>query len=176
MRHFHLVSDTADVGALRNAVQRQPGLWNENTLRTKHEGTVHGEVDDIWLRFNDTAGDVIDDTECLDYPAFEKLPQSRPLVFDLMRYVEGTRLGRVIITRLPPGGKILPHADQGAPATYYERYQFILQGVRGCTFRIGEEAVEMQTGQIWWINNAEEHEVVNLGDDDRIAMIVDVRC
>ena len=175
MRNFDLLTSGADVGPLRNALHRTD-LWNQNDLRTKHEGTVHGDVDDIWLRFNEISSDVIDDTECHDYPGMKELPQARPLIFELMRYVEGTRLGRVIATRLPPGGKILPHQDQGAPATYYERYQIIIKCPEGCTFRIGDESVQMQAGQIWWINNCEEHEVVNLGDDDRLVMIVDIRC
>lgn len=175
MRNFQRVIAGADVGPLRNAVQRTAS-WNENTLRTTHEGTVHGEVDDIWLRFNEITEDVIDDTECVDYPAFAKLSQARALIFDLMRYVEGTRLGRVIVTRLKPGGKILPHRDEGAPATYYERYQVVLDCPEGCTFRIGDESVQMRSGEVWWIDNREEHEVVNLGHDDRLVMIVDIRC
>lgn len=175
MRHFQLLPINADVGPLHNAIQRTD-LWNQNTLRTKHEGTVHGEVDDIWLRFNEITEEVIDDTECRDYPAFKELPQARALIFDLMRYVEGTRLGRVLITRLPPSGKILPHKDQGAPAHYYHRFQAVLQCPIGCSFSIEDETVQMDAGQIWWINNEAEHEVVNLGDDDRIVMIVDIRC
>ena len=35
----------------------------------------------------------------------------RPIVFDLMRRIEAVSLGRVIITRLQPGGRIAPHAD-----------------------------------------------------------------
>jgi hypothetical protein len=34
----------------------------------------------------------------------------------------------------------------------------------------------MRTGEVWWFNNAIEHEVVNNSADDRIHLIVDIRC
>jgi len=173
MRNFQLITRNAEVGPLRAALVKTD-RWNLNNLRTTYEGTVHGEVDDIWLRFNPPSENVIDDCECIGYD-LEKFPQARPLIFELMRFVEGTRLGRVIITRLPPEGRIAPHKDEGAPATYYKRYQVVLSCPQGCTFRIEDENVQMSQGDIWWIDNSKEHEVVNLGNDDRIVMIVDIR-
>lgn len=184
MKYFQQLAGAVNVAPLLNALQRQPELWNANTLRTKHPGTAHSEVSDIWLRFNDVAeyertGDpttITDDKECLSYPAWDKLPQVRPIIFDLMRMVEAARLGRVIITKLPAGKEITPHVDGGAPATYFERYQISLQSLPGCLFRIGDETVNFRTGDVYWINNGVEHAVVNNSADDRIAMIVDLRC
>ena len=53
MKNFTLISNNADVVPLRAAVLMKPHLWNQNTLRTKHPGTAHSQVDDIWLRFNE---------------------------------------------------------------------------------------------------------------------------
>ncbi len=177
MRNFELMAAGIDVAPLRHAITRQPDLWNANTLRTAHPGTAHSEVDDIWLWFNatDTPETVPDDRETIPYPAWPRLPQVRPLIFDLMRRVEGTRLGRVIVTRLAPGKSIAPHADAGAPADYYERYQFALQSLPGCLFTIGDETVSFATGDVWHIDNRETHAVVNNSADDRLAMIVDIR-
>lgn len=168
---------------LLDAVVRQPELWNQNRLRTTHPGTPHTEVDDIWLRFNDLAifeetheaSSVIDEHESINYPGMLKLPQARPIVFDLMRRVEGERLGRVLITRLAPGKKIAPHADGGSHAAYYDRYHVILQNLPGSIFRAGNETVSMKTGEVWYFDNAQEHEVINNSADDRITMIVDIR-
>ena len=166
------------------AIMRQPELWDKNTLRTEHEASPHTQVSDIWLRFNDLekfkaeneyAG-VIDEHESIDYPAFVLLPQARQLIFDLMRVVEGKRLGRVLITKMVPGTKIDPHVDGGEHAKYYERYHIILQNNPGSIFRCGKETICSAAGEVWWFNNQIEHEVINNSNDDRISMIVDIKC
>lgn len=184
MKYFQQLAAGVNVTPLMNALQRQPELWDANPIRTKHPGTAHAEVSDILVRFNDVeeylrtgdASTIVDDREAIAYPAWEKLPQMRPIIFDLMRTVEATRLGRVVITKLPPGKEITPHVDQGSPAVYYERYQVALQSHPGALFHIGDETVNFRTGDVWWINNAVEHSVVNNSGDDRIVMIVDLRC
>jgi hypothetical protein len=179
MRNFQCLAANVDTIPLLNAIMRQPDLWNQNTLRTDHPNTAHAAVDDIWLRFNkieeDVPEKVVDDIECINYPAWWRLPQAQALVFDLMRRVGGERLGRVLATRLAPGCKITPHIDGGAPAWYYERFHIVLNSAPGCLFRSGDEMVSMQTGQVWWFDNTKEHEVINNSADDRIHLIVDIR-
>ena len=177
MRNFQLIAAGVDVLPLLHAVQRQPELWNQNRLRTTHPGTPHAEVDDIWLFFNqaDDAATVVDDKDTIPYPAWQALPQARPIVFDLMRAVQGSRLGRVLITRLAPGKSIAPHADAGAPAEFYERYQVVLQNLAGSLFTIEGETVTFASGDVWWINNRMEHSVVNNSEDDRVVLIIDIR-
>lgn len=184
MKHFQQLAAGINVTPLMNALQRQPELWDANPIRTQHPGTAHAQVSDILLRFNDLSeylrtGDpttITDDREAIAYPAWDKLPQVRPVIFDLMRTVEATRLGRVIITKLPPGREITPHEDQGAPAEYYERYQVALQSLPGSLFHIGEETVNFRSGDVWMIDNRTIHSVQNNSADDRIVMIVDLRC
>ena len=178
MKNFQLLSRGLAIVPLYNAVMRSPELWDQNKLRTTHPGTPHTEISDIWLRFNDMQrGDlaVADEHESVNYPAFFSLPQARPLIFGLMSLVEGERLGRVIITKLPPGGKIAPHEDGGSHAAYFDRFHIVLNSAPGCLFRAGDETVQMSTGDLWWFDNSKEHEVINNSADDRVHMIVDVR-
>jgi len=182
MRNFHCIANDVDVAPLMNAVVRRSNLWNQNDLRTTHPGTPHTQVSDIWLRFNDLekykAGDkqsVLDEHESVNYPAMLELPQVRPLIFGLMTRVEGERLGRCLITKLPPGAKITPHVDGGAHAAYYDRYHIVLSGLPGSLFRCGDEQVSMRTGEAWWFDNSVEHEVTNNSADDRVHLIVDIR-
>jgi hypothetical protein len=179
MKNFQQLAFNVDVLPLMHQIQRQPELWNENTLRTCHPGTAHSQVSDIWVWFNNLTDDVssvVDDRETIPYKAWYRLPAVRPIVFGLMRQVEGVRLGRVLITKLPCGKEITPHVDQGAPAEYYERYQIALQSLPGALFHIEDETVNFKTGEIWHINNNARHSVVNNSADDRIALIVDIRC
>lgn len=180
MRNFQKLGEV-NCTDLLHAVQRQSDLWNSNDLRTKYPNSPHKDADDIWLRFNDKKdyGDnpqrVMDDVECVNYEAWVKLPQAHEIIFNLMRFVRGVRLGRVVITRLAAGRIITPHKDGGKYAEYYDRYHCILQNFPGSIFRGGKESLVMKNGEIYWFNNLEEHEIKNYSSDDRITMIIDIR-
>jgi hypothetical protein len=93
----------------------------------------------------------------------------------LMAYTAGERLGRVMINKIEPGGRIFRHADTPVHADYYSRFHIVLESHPGVEFHCGDEAVYMPTGSVWWFNNALEHEVINASPGDRIHMIVDIR-
>lgn len=171
------IAEGVDVLPVLNALAVNDDLWNENGLRTMHPASPHQSCDDIWCWFNDAddPATVPDDTRVVPYRGWFALPQLRPIVLDLMRRVEGTHLGRVIITRLPPGGTIPPHIDGGAPATFYTRYQLAVQCRPGAIFASGNEAIQMAPGEVWLVNNRVEHGVINNSDDDRIVVIIDIR-
>ena len=181
MRNFQFVS-TFDPFPLVHQIQQNPSLWDQNKLRTTHELTPHKEVSDIWIRFNDLSkyletgenAAIIDEHESIWYPGSEVLWTVKPIIFGLMAKVSGVRLGRALITKVKPGGKIYPHVDGGSHAAYYQRYHCVLQGLPGSLFRAGTEEFAMLTGQIWWFDNAVEHEVTNNSVDDRIHLIVDI--
>jgi hypothetical protein len=176
MRNFLKVADGVDVLPILHSLHLNPDLWDENDLRTTHPDSPHQEVNDIWLRFNEIKDDpsaVIDDHESICYQAWDHVPND--VIFGLMARVKGLRLGRVIITRLPKGGKIAAHVDGGDHARYYERYHVVLKNESGSIFRCGDEVVQMNAGEIWWFDNTVEHEVVNQSNDDRIVMIVDIQ-
>lgn len=180
MRNFQQVGSGLQTLPLLHAATRQKHLWNQNLLRTTHENTPHGQVEDIWLRFNDlelakTRSDIMDQHESICYPAWHALPQAHEIIFDLIRYVKGIRLGRVLITRLAPGKCVLPHIDSGDHAAYYDRYHVMLQNAPGSIFRAGNEEVTMKAGEVWWFDNQQEHEVINNSRLDRITMIVDIK-
>jgi Aspartyl/Asparaginyl beta-hydroxylase len=185
MRNFLKIAEGLHVMPLLLALQRNPQLWNQYTLRTTHPGTPHAEVEDIWLRFNDVreyerTGDpasIIDGHESVWYEAIHALPQARQHIFGIMGLVEGERLGRVLITKLGPGKRITPHVDGGDHAAYYERFHLMLYCPPEALFRAGDELVYMAPGDLWWFQNAAEHEVWNDSQtEDRITMIVDIKC
>ena len=186
MRNFMLVANGVDVRPLMLALNNHPELWNQHTWRTTYAGTPHADVDDIWIRYSslDATADVNDvskvtnDTKPVWYPALKDLPQCRQLIFDLMRVVEGFSLERVVISRIKPGGRILPHSDATGSYTDQDdgrRFHIVLQGLPGSMFRAGDEQVNMLTGQVWTFNHLVDHEVVNNSADDRIHLLVDIR-
>ncbi len=180
MKNFQLMAQGIPVVPLANQIARNKQLWNANDLRSKFPGSPHKSVDDIWLRFQRITEDssvaaVADDHESINYPAFFELSEAQDLIFNLMRVVKGERLGRVMVTRLAPGKGIAPHVDGGSHADYYERYHLVLMGHPGSLFRCGDEQVQMLTGEVWWFDNAVEHEVINNSADARIHLVIDIR-
>jgi hypothetical protein len=180
VRFFQQIANGIDCLPLLHQLQTQPHLWNGDRVRTTYPNTPHAQVDDILLRFNEyrmenLVATAVDSNDCVTFPAFAHLDQAQPIVFGLMARVHGERLGRVIITRLPPGCEITPHADQGATATYYERYQLTMQAHPGVVFRAGDEQVFMEPGSIWWFDNQQVHSVLNRSPEDRIVMIIDIK-
>jgi hypothetical protein len=187
MRNFLKIGQGTDVVPLLAAIARKSELWREDTYLRDYPQGPFGQVDSIILRFPKrivvaSAEEAeqhiasIDEHESFDTPSYLALPEARPLVMGLMSYVGGTRLGRVIINRIAPGGVIFPHSDSPSHAEYYERHHIVLQSSPGVDFRCEDEHVYMATGETWWFNNALDHEVINNSATDRIHLIVDIRC
>jgi hypothetical protein len=174
VRNFLKIADGVDTLPILAALNARSDLWNENPLRSTYPGSPHSEVDDVWLWFEGQETDVVNDVQTHPYRGWNELPV-KDVVLNLMRRVNGTQLGRVVITRLPPGKRIAPHSDQGAPATFYQRHQLMLQARPGCVFRVREEVIQPLTGECFWFDNTQEHSVENHSDSDRIAMVIDVR-
>jgi len=184
MKNF-LAIGTADMLPLRMALQRQPQLWDQHRYRTEFNGTPFRGMSDILLRYSrperwegtKDSEALVDDLDLVMYPAWEKLPECREIIFNLMRRFQGIALGRVIIARLPPGGVILPHADNyGAYATQDGlRLHICVQGLPGCQFHCGGETIQMQTDSVWWFNHKAEHSAENNSADERIHLLLDIR-
>ncbi len=184
MKYFELLAVGVDVLPLQHALHRHPNLWNENSLRSDFENSPHREAEDILLRFQaipagieaaEAKQAVMQSLDCDWWPAWHQLPQARALVFDLLRRVEASRLGRVMLTRLASGGRIYPHPDQGIYSGAYDRYHIVVQAQPGCQFRAEDDTVQMRTGEVWWLQNRVEHEVANNSGDERIHLIVDLQ-
>jgi quercetin dioxygenase-like cupin family protein len=148
-------------------------LWNEDMCRTTFEGTPHEEVDDILLRFGKPDGD---DLVATDRVSMSAVPEAKAFALTLMQLLGGSQLGRMVVTRLPPGGQILPHSDvKGAYCDWYSRYHIVLHAEPGVLFACGEETVQMVTGEVWWFDAHLEHWIKNNSKDDRVHMLVDIR-
>jgi hypothetical protein len=189
VENFLKVGEGLDVTPLVLALRRQPDLWREDTYLRDYPQGPFGDTETVILRFQTkrmfelqeeldayTRGESkYDIHECHDTPSYAKVPEARPIVMNLMAYVQGERLGRVLINKIRPGGKIFPHADTPIHAQYWDRFHVALETSPGVYFRCGDEDVYMPKGTIWWFDNEKEHEVINNSANDRIHMVVDIR-
>lgn len=190
MKQFLKIADQLDVNPLLSQLDAHPELWNAHEGRRHHEGSSHGETSDIWVRYNDftrARGEthrermlsLTHEHVPVWYPAWEVLPALHPIVFDLMAAVQGEMLGGVLMTKVPPGGRILPHADTGWHVEYYDKFYVGLQSAPGADFICEDgaetERINIRPGEIWLFDNRKVHSVENDSDIDRITLIVCIR-
>lgn len=172
MLNFHRLAQNIDVGRLLASIARRPDLWDADKLRTGFEHSPHAEAHDIVLRFG--PANIHDPHPNIDRPAMAALG-AKQMALQIMGLVGGSELGRVLVTRLEPGKRILPHADEGEYNAYFDRYHVCLQSLPGNVFRCGDEQITPLTGELWWFNNKREHEIINNSSDSRMTLIIDTR-
>ncbi len=172
MRNFHRLAQNVNVAPLLATLMRHGELWDCDRLRTTQHNSPHSQASDILLRFGKPS---LDDTGPFENRPSMAVLNARETVLGVMQLVGGWELGRVIVTRLPPGGRIFPHADEGAYARRFTRHQIMMQSLPGNVFKCGGESISPLTGELWWFDTSLEHEVINNSETDRIAIIIDCR-
>ena len=181
MKNLHPIASGVNVRPLVDAIHRNPSVWNRHPQRTESPNSPHYEMDDIWLRYNDiTVVDVNskefhEQHDAVWYPAANLLPQAFPIIFDLMRKVEGEHLGGVLVTRIHPGKQCRPHIDEGWHAQYYDKYAVQLESAPGQTFHVEDEVLYATPGDVYMFDNSKLHWVLNNSNHDRMTMIVCIR-
>jgi len=137
---IRLMASGFDVSSLVQQLAGHPEAWNAHTQRTEAYETPHKAVDDIWVRYNawsNFKGDRVAFNSVhtsVWYPVISKIPAAWSLARRVMRKVDGSRLGGVLITRIPPGGEVKPHIDTGWHAGYYEKFAIQIKGNKDQAF------------------------------------------
>jgi len=80
---------------------------------------------------------------------------------------------RAILVRLKAGGTIPTHVDTGYTLMNCRRIHMPIFSTDRVEFTVAGEQQVMTEGELWEINNAREHSVVNKGNEGRVHLIVD---
>jgi quercetin dioxygenase-like cupin family protein len=177
------VTKSLDVFPLQKELLTNLDEFDKYDYRRTFPNSPHAQMNDIWARYNDVrpfeAKGSLEGFETehdsIWYPVIDKIPSVKNVVFDLMRIVDGERLGGVLITKLPPGGHIARHTDAGWHAQYYDKFYVPILNAKGSTFGFDDGIIDPDLGDAWWFDNSNPHWVDNKSDTDRIAMIVCIR-
>ncbi len=181
MSGLQLLPCRFNVDELVKQLAAAPQLWNEFDLRTNHPQSPHRELDDIFVRYNARENFTGDRAafngphDAVWWPAAQQLPAVKPIVFELIRNVEGERLGMVLITRIPAHKTCHSHTDNGWHAGHYDKFAVQLASAPGQSFHVEEESLEALPGECYWFDNSRPHHVLNLTAHARITMIVCIR-
>lgn len=152
------------------ALQSNPQIWDQNPARTQDQTSPHYGLSDIWARYAAPGEDGSCEHESVWYPCADLLPV-REMVYPLMSAVGGTRLGGVLITKIPAGKECKPHTDPGWHARYYDKFAIQIQSAPGQAFNFEGESLETMPGDVFWFDNSYLHWVTNPTPYDRITLI-----
>lgn len=186
MKYFLKVSEGINVKPLLWQLGSNPDLWDMHRRRKEGPSTPHSKMSDIWVRYNDVepyekSGNYAgfnDQHFPIWYPAYQRMPALKPLIFNLMAQVDGEHLGGILITRIPPGEKIAQHVDRGWHVEYHDKFYLSVKSGPGAKFICHEgdtEALEPKAGDCWRFDNRLSHSVVNDSNEDRITLIICIR-
>lgn len=181
MTHFRLVHAGLDVGPIVSQLDAQPELFDEFPERRLVEGTPFAEMRDIHVRYlpRDDLTPPADPRTPKDlrfYPAWYRLPALHPVVWALMSTLRAVEMGGILITRLPAGGRMLPHIDNGwHPRRFDTKAHLTLRANARCIVRVEEEEAVFRPGEIWTYPNDVEHEISNGGTTERLVVIMCLR-
>jgi hypothetical protein len=184
MQPFLKIAQSLPVAALREQLAAAPELWGQHPHRRYATASPHGEMTDIWARYNHPAAladlsTFNSEHDSVWYPCVRKIPAVQELAFRLMTLVQGERLGGVLLTRLPPDASIERHTDTGWHAGYYDKFYVAVQNDPGCVF--GFEADDhthellAEPGSAFWFRNDVPHWVTNNSSRERLSLIVCIK-
>jgi hypothetical protein len=168
-----------DVSPLLAEIEAHPDVWNRHGLRK--QAYAHASMSDIWVRYNDWSNFNGDGQEfngpheSVWYPVITEIPAVVDLCNDVMDFVKGIDLGGVLITRIPPGGRVEPHIDLGWHAQHYEKFAVQLMGNKDQAFHFEGAHLSALPGEIYTFDNSQLHWVTNDSDTDRMTIIICIR-
>jgi mannose-6-phosphate isomerase-like protein (cupin superfamily) len=181
VNRFTKIADGVETLPLLLELARNEALWDADPTRRTYPGTPHGAMTDIAVRYMrpEHAGRLENrkhEHRNVFLPAWYALPALRPVVFGLMARVQAVELGSILITRLPPGAEILPHSDAGSWAAefYNTKAHWTVRGEAQVSCE--NDAMTFAAGTIWTFDNLLMHRVQNHGGEDRMAVIISMRC
>lgn len=168
----------ANVDALRASLDAYPFLWDMETGRQAYPGSAHTIAKSILLRWGHERNPAaaMRELACHWRPEYLHLHKSLAgMIAWIESVTQSQGLGRVMLTKIPPGGRISEHQDEGRYADLYERVHLCIDATVGQNhFYVGRDHFSPNPGELWWFNHKQVHSVHNNGIIPRIHLIVDV--
>jgi len=148
--------------------------WNKDRSRQEAAPQVHNqtntivilEISNMWQNGESFAPELVSDNQ-------ELINLVKPILKDHEDLYDG-QAGKVVFIKLPPNGRVNDHNDNGDYLSGVRRHHLPIITNDNVKFRVGNDVINMKTGECWEINNNKLHGVVNLGDSDRIHMLFDI--
>lgn len=172
-----------DVHHLKNVVERLTDHhWNFNDMRQrrydvhKDTQTIHLVFDEDFRHTNPTRHEPLEIFAPLLNPILAKIADYYEKQQHYKPYLEKFGPGyfiRANLIKLKPGGSIEEHQDKNFSLAHSHRIHIPIKTSEQVLFRVGNQEINMKEGEVIEINNRKFHAVTNLGEQDRVHLILD---
>lgn len=114
--------------------------------------------------------------DCMDTSARQLYPEVNKLIDWIYAHVDGTKLGRIMLVKLMPGGVIGEHIDPGQYFLEHHRFHVpIITDSKVVFFNLDKEnPMHMPEGYLSQLANRKPHSAENRSNVERIHLIVDI--
>lgn len=172
MNIFHFPFNI-EVQEIKKEIEADPQLWDFDRSRqqTFYEQKA---TENILLRHSrKRRGQRLRDTE----DVYDTVLQPWfPKTMDFMNWFlekYGGECGRIAIVKLPPDEVVALHIDEGGYYRARDRFHLVIQGMY--EYEVDGERQIFRTGDLFWFDSQKNHRAENIGEQDRIVLIFDVK-
>lgn len=160
--------DVSNIGYL---IENTELDWDEYEFRQKTY-LAHSNTKTIPLIFDETLGNTT-----LIWKSYEIFKDSLiEIENNLINLIGEGKIDTALLINLPKSKKILPHIDSNEHFIKTKRIHIPIVTNDKCNFRVDDEIIQMNHGEIWEIDNAHKvHGVINNGNTDRIHLLIDYK-
>jgi hypothetical protein len=174
--HFRRIGWVRELAPLIAEIRQNRELWNVDQRRQRSID-VHAETNSIYLRHGVREPGVEIRKEDIEVsamsPAWDRFPNVTRVMTDLASQ-EGGEVGRAMVVRLKPQGKVYGHIDFGSYYAHRDRYHLVIQSPSGSEMKCEDECAVFRQGEVFCFNNKVRHEAFNASNDWRIHLIFDL--
>lgn len=169
-KNIRLIKRGIDVSGIRDEVNRWEEDWGVQKSYN-HTGQLHDlpvSVLQLVIGMVEKEG---------DHPSNSELSMRTPLYDKYQTTVNWLQQNapnhdRVAFLKIPVGGDVGLHIDEGSYYQTRDRYHLAIQG--SYIYKVGEQEVIIEPGTWFWFNNKVMHGTQNIGDVPRITMVFDL--
>lgn len=149
----------------------------KETWRSDAPTSSHKDTQAVFLRMSDLVlpSDVFDDLDAFSCPILIDSPKVQDILSDIAYLVGASRIGRAMLVNLPPGGRVVPHEDQGDYCAAYRRFHLPIVTNDEVIFTCGDTQKHMEEGVLYEIDNKQSHHTENPSTQNRLHLIVDMQ-
>jgi hypothetical protein len=174
--HFIRIYAHVDVQEMKREIQAQPELWEVGTMRQQRI-PVQRETSSVCLRSASRAEASSVSIEDIHESGKTRLARRFPVTMhwiETFARLRGRELGRALLAKLKPRGRVYSHIDHGDYYRIRDRFHLVLFSACGSQMICGPREQLMREGELWWFDNKQLHEAFNPSDEDRIHLIFDL--
>jgi hypothetical protein len=145
--------------------------WTKYTERKKTGGVASKTTETIPLMY-DTKHRINSKILHQNYERFSMYIEE--IVSSTWEHLGEVKTQQAMLAKLNAGTVIPRHMDKGPLTAKTHRIHVPVITNEGCIFNVGNESMNLKSGQIWVIDNVNRyHSVENTGHDDRVHLIID---